>query len=176
MDQNDKINPSNLESINLASPPPLSRQENTAPWGDIQARPGGFRRSAADFKNNGPSPVDVATPAARRYHSRPSLPQSPRKDGIMRRICLGLLVLLAAAPGCLWSDPEVGGWMQNYNGVPWTSLMRTKRRPKQLRHLDPASGIYPAAAVCRQPGSSTAVARLAGGSRRGHCESPPPEK
>jgi len=47
------------------------------------------------------------------------------KDRTMRAACLGLLLLFSAAPGCAAPDSESPGFLGNYGGFPWPSLLKT---------------------------------------------------
>jgi hypothetical protein len=47
----------------------------------------------------------------------------------MRAFCLGLVLLFATAAGC--ADLDSGGFMENYNGLPWPWLVR--QAPPQSR-------------------------------------------
>ncbi len=42
----------------------------------------------------------------------------------MRGICVGLVLLVTALPGCASPDSESPGFLGNYGGFPWESLMR----------------------------------------------------
>ena len=91
----------------------------------------------------------------------------------MRRIGIGLLFAFAAASGCAAPEGESDGFMGNYNGFPWQSLMRKNSNQNstdtRIQHPEYA----PAGRFTQPIGTTTANTAAADPST---AESSPPDE
>jgi hypothetical protein len=91
----------------------------------------------------------------------------------MRRICIGLVLLFAAASGCAGLDS--GGYFEDYNGFPFPWLL-TKAPPKSRTDaLIQKPQFAPSGRFARQPAGSTDTSQQAPSEQAAAEESPPAE-